>query len=329
MSRNSSTAGERMPIRGIATGREVAQALLQNDAELSDQFGPEHIEHRLRRLGELLSVHLTPVRSFSSVRGSFHEKHSSDLFLKSSAVAEAPELPMRRYIAAHELGHAALRHLRPEEKASEPEHQIFRNQLEREAFCQEFASELLLPKAFIERLAYVDFESPLSESEARMAQAIRSASGPKLTFYHMAAIARKLGVPMVVLLTNLRNHRVLSEAESAFSIFRMSTNRFTSRELGLRAWINVCPRWGFLPPNRRVARLGFSHAESAITNGRHGEGLLHGESLLVQHRNPDKCAQTPKWIRHVLNTQCSYTPIDRRERGRFLFVCWHWSELTG
>jgi hypothetical protein len=284
------------------------------------------LERRLEAIANLFKSDVYMRAGRQAAAGSYGA-FSKDLLKESEITSSAQNLAVRRYILAHELGHAALYAVLKAGRFSTSLQQQFNKEANRERFCREFSAEIVFPSEVLEKIGQEEITGGLSEAEQRSANHVMRDGGPRLNFYHLSSFARRAGIPLTIAVGAFHKHKVLAEMQAALSIFRVSTNVYTSQEWGLRTWMNSLPHWGFLPRNQRVARLGFLGAQDVLTKGQSGSSQQRMETLIVKNRRPAELIDGPRWRSGELRTRCSYTPIDVTALGRYLIVTWDWPRL--
>lgn len=313
-------------VSGRGAGRRAAVALMEMlnyRSESSWDNSLRDLDKRLLLIGSALGARINS--SWAAQReGSFRAKSNQDLFAPPEIAARSSTSLSRRYIVAHELGHGVLDSLCNLPTVTSEQLRNYDSEPKREAFCREFASEITLPLHAFKKATYRDFWEALSASEKEKIRQIYGRDWSQITFYHLAAFARKTGAPLSVVLTALNRHAILIECNCAAAVFRFSRNVYTSDELGLRIWINAVPPWGFIPSNQRVARLGFKQAESALRELQHGETRHCAEKILVKERDFGDSGR--KWTNKQLASSCYYTVIETQTLGKLLFVTWSWPQ---
>jgi hypothetical protein len=199
----------------------------------------------------------------------------------------------------------------------------------REQFCNEFARMLLLRDEKIKQISLALVEESWTPREREAARDVWTAGGPRLTYQHIRALAARVSLSIRFVVSMLHRHSVLDEAACGVSIMRVSPNRETGELRALRVWQIACPSWGFIIPNRRVIRQGFSAASDIYDSVGSQNTEVRAETLFVRTKNTDSTILVQnRWSETRLKTNCAYTPVDVRDEGRYLVAIWSWPMNT-
>jgi hypothetical protein len=214
------------------SGQRAARRILREFPHRIESSGVE-----LEGLAQELEVKVVPQRELPTL-GRWHRFRrppGPELRLWSEEAPEADVVhlktdidntPRRRFVLAHEIGHAVL-HRQLDGRSMELPIS------EQEQFANAFAAELLLPSS--------------------MAGRLREPFQQLTDVLELLRLAGSVRVPARVLLIRAKRENWLEGVDVLWVDIRTVPNRFTGRERRLRVFDSVCDksRW-FLPSNKSV-----------------------------------------------------------------------------
>jgi hypothetical protein len=302
--------------------------------------GPVVARH-LRDFLDLPSAN-TPLATLTEIQRRFQIRRSSSIVVKSGQGrakigCDTSELPLKekellinagpagarrvQFVRAHEVAHFFFAALTAHLYRS-PDPARFRRSQQGERFCWEFALELFCPKAERQRWRAPYLDALLSIRDHELTAALHAAGGPRLSYWHVRALAARYGISIRATIRALDRTPVLSELACGLAVLRYAPNQWTGREHSHRVWQTARPSWGHLIFNQRAAKQGFDHAAACYDDGKSQVSELRQEELTLQRRS----CPGARWRQQRFIAMVSYTPIDVKEEGRYLLAIWDWPD---
>jgi hypothetical protein len=220
-----------------------------------------------------------------------------------------------RFSLAHEIAHFLLIYISKKFPYLAESYNINVSQNNRknyEKLCNYISAELLAPAYLFQNSSSIQhFKKRFNTHRALLEIKV------------LESLQKILITSRFVIIQQLHHTKILEESESGIIISFFDVNRNTGRTPALRVRYRALPRWGFIPENIKLSRIGLSSAIGVFHDFGYGIPRAWSGKIKVQEKNKDS-GKEGKWMSKILESYGQHASYPYGEQGRYLITTLHW-----